>query len=249
MESPAHAGSDFAGKFIEFAKTGDDALRTELIEGHMWLPHHLARRFAHRGETLDDLVQVGSMALVKAVDRFDPERAVAFSTYATHTIVGEIKRHFRDKGWAVRAPRRIQELYLEINRSVATMSQSLGRSPTIAELAESLDVSEESVLEAQEAGNAYDFSSIDAPVPHDGDSVASRIGAVDPEFSAVDSRSVLADLISVLPQRERALLHLRFVEGLTQSEIAKQMGLSQMHISRLLAQSLVTMRSVAKEHH
>lgn len=249
MESQARPGSDLSGKFVEFARSRQDSLRTELIEAHMWLPRHLARRFAHRGEPLDDLIQVGSMALIKAVDRFDPERAVTFSTYATHTIVGEIKRHFRDKGWAIRAPRRIQELYLEINRTVATLSQSMGRSPTIAELAQSLDVSEEAILEAQEAGNAYDFSSIDAGLPHENESVASRIGELDPEFSSVDSRSVLAQLISVLPQRERVLLHLRFIEGLTQSEIADQMGLSQMHISRLLAQSLATMRQVAEKHH
>ncbi|MGH9301520.1 MAG: sigma-70 family RNA polymerase sigma factor, partial [Acidimicrobiales bacterium] len=188
METDSRSFRDYTGKFADFARSRSKTLRAELIEAHLWLPHHLARRFAHRGEPLDDLIQVGSMALVKAVDRFDPDRAVAFSTYATHTIVGEIKRHFRDKGWALRAPRRIQELYLEINRSVSTMSQQLGRSPTITELAQALEVSEEAVLEAQEAGNAYDFSSIDAPIPHEHESLSSRIGAVDPEFASVEGR-------------------------------------------------------------
>src|SRR2546430_13579314 len=142
------------GKFVEFAQSREPALRDELVEAHLGLAEYLARRFCNRGEPLEDLVQVASVGLLKALDRFDPEREVEFSTYATHTIVGELKRHFRDKGWAVRAPRRMQELYLRLGKVIATLSQELGRSPTIQELAQEAQVSEEEVLEALEAGQA-----------------------------------------------------------------------------------------------
>src|SRR5690348_12492923 len=166
-------------KFQEFAKSRDARLRDELIEAHLGLAEYLARRFSNRGEPLDDLVQVASVGLLKAVDRFDPERGVEFSTYATHTVVGELKRHFRDKGWAVRAPRRMQELYLRLGKVISTLSQELGRSPTIPELAAEAQVSEEEVLEAMEAGQAYRFASLDAPAPGDdggGESLGSRFG-------------------------------------------------------------------------
>src|SRR5579884_1784926 len=149
-------------QFAVFAETREPALREELVNAHLGLAEYLARRFANRGEPLDDLIQVASIGLVKAVDRFDPERAVEFSTYA---IVGELKRHFRDKGWAVRAPRRLQELYLRLGQVISTLSQTLGRSPTISELAEEVQASEEEVLEALEAGQAYRFASLDAPAP------------------------------------------------------------------------------------
>ncbi|HEX3948145.1 MAG TPA: sigma-70 family RNA polymerase sigma factor, partial [Acidimicrobiales bacterium] len=150
-------------RFAEFAETRDPALRDALVTAHLGLAHQLARRFVNRGESYDDLVQVASMAIVKSVDRFDPERGVEFSTFATRTVLGELKRHFRDKGWAVRAPRRIQELYLELGQSVGTLSQELGRSPTVVELAQATGASEEAVLEALEAGQGYRTSSIDAP--------------------------------------------------------------------------------------
>src|SRR5438128_11445445 len=156
--------------FETFAETRDPTLRDELIEAHLGLAEYLARRFANRGEPLDDLVQVASVGLLKAVDRFDPERGLEFSTYATPTIVGELKRHFRDKGWAVRVPRRIQELHLRLGKVVSTLSQDLGRSPTIAEVAERAGASEEEVLEAMEAGRAYRFASLDAPGGGDEDS-------------------------------------------------------------------------------
>src|SRR6202011_5915035 len=165
--------------FTLFAETRDGRLRDELVEAHLGLAEYLARRFANRGEPLDDLVQVASLGLLKAVDRFDPGRGVEFSTYATHTIVGELKRHFRDKGWAVRAPRRMQELYLRLTQVVASLGQELGRSPTIAELAAETAVSEEEVLEALEAGQAYRFASLDAPAPGDsegGDTLGARMG-------------------------------------------------------------------------
>ena len=238
-------------KFVEFADSRDPGIRDQLIEAHLGLAEYLARRFSNRGEPLDDLVQVASVGLVKAVDRFDPERAVEFSTYATHTIVGELKRHFRDKGWAVRAPRRMQELYLRLGKLVASLSQEIGRSPTIPELAQEAGVSEEEVLEAMEAGQAYRFASLDAPAPggddDGGDSLGSNMGEEDPGLVDAEHRAALSPLIETLPPREQMILHLRFFEGLTQSEIADRLNISQMHVSRLLARSLVQLREVAEQ--
>jgi RNA polymerase sigma-B factor len=236
-------------KFAEFATSRDTGLRDQLIEAHLGLAEYLARRFSNRGEPMDDLVQVASVGLVKAVDRFDPERAVEFSTYATHTIVGELKRHFRDKGWAVRAPRRMQELYLRLGKLVSTMSQEMGRSPTIPELAGEAQVSEEEVLEALEAGQAYRFTSLDAPSPGDEDSesLSAHLGEEDTELQGAEHRAALSPLIAKLPPREQTILHLRFFEGLTQSEIAAQLGISQMHVSRLLARSLAQLRGASDD--
>src|SRR3954469_367799 len=235
-------------KFAEFAKTRDPGLRDQLIEAHLGLAEYLARRFSNRGEPLDDLVQVASVGLLKAVDRFEPDRGVEFSTYATHTVVGELKRHFRDKGWAVRAPRRMQELYLRLGKVIATLSQELGRSPTIPELATEAQVSEEEVLEALEAGQAYRFASLDAPSPgeEDNDSMSAHLGQEDEELVDAERRATLSPLLSQLPPREQRILHLRFFEGLTQSEIASRLGISQMHVSRLLARSLAQLREFAE---
>jgi RNA polymerase sigma-B factor len=237
-------------KFTRFAETRDSSLRDDLVAAHLGLAEYLARRFANRGEPLDDLVQVASLGLLKAIDRFDPSRGVEFSTYATHTVVGELKRHFRDKGWAVRAPRRMQELYLRLGKAVASLGQELGRSPTIGELAAETQVSEEEVLEALEAGQAYRFSSLDAPVGGDhgeGDSLGSRLGEEDAGLDNAERRATLSPLLSQLPPREQMILHLRFFEGLTQSEIAAQLGISQMHVSRLLARSMAQLRAAADE--
>ena len=235
-------------RFVEFARTRDPALRDHLISAHLGLAEYLARRFSNRGEPLDDLIQVASVGLVKAVDRFDPERGVEFSTYATHTVVGELKRHFRDKGWAVRAPRRMQELYLRLGKIVANLSQELGRSPTIPELAAEAQVSEEEVLEAMEAGQAYRFASLDAPSPgdDDGDSLGTHLGAEDAQMVDAEHRATLSPLLANLPARERTIIHLRFFEGLTQSEIAARLGISQMHVSRLLSRSLSQLRAAAE---
>ena len=233
-------------RFVQFAATRDAELRDELVTAHLGLAHQLARRFANRGEASDDLVQVASVALIKSVDRFDPERGVEFSTFATRTIIGELKRHFRDKGWAVRAPRRIQELYLELGHAIGSLSQELGRSPTVAELAASTGASEEAVLEALEAGQGYRTSSIDVPDRQD-EAMSARLGTYDTRFAGVDDRSVLAPALARLPSREQAILRLRFVEGLTQSEIAKRIGVSQMHVSRLLAASLAQLREAFEE--
>ncbi|PLS75261.1 MAG: B/F/G family RNA polymerase sigma-70 factor [Actinobacteria bacterium] len=249
MSFDAEQREDLRRKFAEFALGRDTTLRGELIEAHLGLAEYLARRFSNRGEPLDDLVQVASVGLLKAVDRFEPERGVEFSTYATHTIVGELKRHFRDKGWAVRAPRRMQELYLRLGKVVSNLSQELGRSPTIPELATEAQVSEEEVLEALEAGQAYRFSSLDAPSPgdEDGDSLGAHLGEVDPLMADAEHRMALTPLIARLPHREQNILHLRFFEGLTQSEIASRLGISQMHVSRLLARSLTKLRAAAEE--
>src|SRR5437879_1509726 len=178
-------------KFADYAAARAPALRDELVAAHLGLAEYLARRFSNRGEPLDDLVQVASVGLLKAVDRFEPARGVEFSTYATHTVVGELKRHFRDKGWAVRAPRRMQELYLRLGKVMAALSQELGRSPTIPELAQEAEVSEEEVLEALEAGQAYRFASLDAPSPgeDDSESMAAHLGEDDPNMIDAERRA------------------------------------------------------------
>ncbi|MGI9032890.1 MAG: RNA polymerase sigma factor SigF [Acidimicrobiales bacterium] len=235
-------------KFREYAQTHDPSLRAELITAHIGLAEYLARRFTNRGEPLDDLVQVASLGLLKAVDRFDPDRGLEFSTYATPTIVGELKRHFRDKGWAVRVPRRVQELHLRLASVVGTLSQQLGRSPTIGEIAQAASASEEDVLEAIEAGHAYRFTSLDAPSGSDDEgTLAAQLGSDDQALVASEHRMALSPLIANFPRREQMILHLRFFEGLTQSEIAARLGISQMHVSRLLARSLAQLRSSAEE--
>jgi RNA polymerase sigma-B factor len=241
MASPVHPARASRERFEEFAQTGDERLRNELVESHLGLAHQLARRFSSRGESYDDLVQVASLALVKSVDRFDPGRGVEFSTFATRTVIGELKRHFRDRGWAIRAPRRIQELYLELGPAIESLTQEYGRPPTVAEMAESICASEEAVLEAMEAGQSYRTSSIDAPDRQEG-TIGTRLGDVDPGYAGTDDRMLLAISLTKLPERERTILNLRFVDGLTQSEIADQIGISQMHVSRLLAASLAKLR-------
>ena len=231
-------------QFATYAKTREPALRDELVSAHLGLAEYLARRFANRGEPLDDLVQVASLGLLKALDRFDPERGVEFSTYATHTIVGELKRHFRDKGWSIRAPRRMQELYLRLGKVVASMGQELGRSPTIAELAMETKVSEEEVLEALEAGQAYRSASLDVAT-EEGESLATRLGEEDASLEDAERRATLSPLLAQLLPRERLILQLRFFDGLTQSEIANRLQISQMHVSRLLARSLAQLRAAA----
>ncbi len=248
MAFDADERDDLRRKFREYADTKDPALREELVTAHIGLAEYLARRFTNRGEPLDDLVQVAATGLIKAVDRFEPERGLEFSTYATHTIVGELKRHFRDKGWAVRVPRRMQELHLRLSTLVSTLNQHLGRAPTVAEIATAAGVSEEEVLEALEAGQAYRFTSLDAPVPgEEAGSLASTLGDDDEQMTDVEHRVALSPLIHKLPARQQKILHLRFFEGLTQSEIASRLQISQMHVSRLLARSLAVLREAAEE--
>jgi RNA polymerase sigma-B factor len=219
-------------------------VRDELVEMHLPLVEYLARRFRNRGEPLDDLVQVATIGLIKSVDRFDLERGVEFSTYATPTIVGEIKRHFRDKGWAIRVPRRLQELKLSLTKATSELSQSLGRSPTVAELAGHLGMSEEEVLEGLESANAYSAVSLDAPDGGDEDApaVADTLGIQDEGLEGVEYRESLKPLLERLPPREKKILLLRFFGNMTQSQIAAELGISQMHVSRLLARTLAQLR-------
>jgi RNA polymerase sigma-B factor len=239
--APASQRVSSRATFVEFAATRDPRLRDLLVEDHLGLAFQLARRFANRGETQDDLVQVASLALINAVDRFDPDRGFEFSTFATRTVLGELKRHFRDKGWAVRAPRRIQELYLELNTAADSLAQELGHPPTVPELAERTGATEEAVLEAMEAGQGYRATSIDAPDRQDG-TIAARLGDVDAGFVGTEDHQVLEEALKTLPEREQVILRLRFVDGLTQSEIADRIGVSQMHVSRLLTASIAHLR-------
>src|SRR5918996_3267611 len=240
---------ELRNKLEEYARTGDKELRDEIVGSQVGLAEYLARRFKNRGEPIEDLIQVALLGLLKAVERFDPGRGLEFSTFATPTIVGELKRHFRDKGWAVRVPRRVQELHLRMGTVVNTLSQELGRSPTIPEIAARAEVSEDDVLEAMEAGRAYRFSSIDAPTNDDEDRspgpVAAQLGTDETRLEEVEQRMLLSPLIATLPKREQMIIHLRFFRGMTQSEIAARLGISQMHVSRLLARSLAQLRDRA----
>ncbi len=231
-------------RFVEYQRTRDRRLRDELVEEHIPLARFLARRFDHRGEPSDDLLQVALLGLLKAVERFDPDRGLQFSTFATPTIVGELKRHFRDKGWAVRVPRRMQELHLQLANAVGTLTQELGHSPTPGDVAARLGVSEEAVLEAMEAGGLYRLTSLDGTTSGDEDSaeLTTMIGEDDRGYERVEQRSQLYELLGTLPERERAIVYLRFFDGLTQSEIATRVGISQMHVSRLLARSVEQLR-------
>ena len=234
--------------FLEYngALGGDRTrLRERLVDQYIGLVEFLARRFRNRGEPLEDLVQVGTIGLLKAIERFDLDREVEFSTYATPTIVGELKRHFRDKGWAVRVPRRLQELHLELTKIVSTLGQELGRSPTVAEIAKAAGTSEENVLEGLEIAQAYNFTSLDAPIDSDdagSTSFADQLGSEDDQLLNLEYRAALAPEMAKLPERERRILYLRFFRGMTQSEIADKLGISQMHVSRLLNRTLMRLR-------
>jgi RNA polymerase sigma-B factor len=226
--------------------TEREGLREELVVAHLNLVRFLAMKFVNRGEPLDDLVQVGTLGLLKAIDRFDTERGVEFTTYATPTIVGEIKRHFRDKGWAVKVPRRLQELNQSVNRSVDALAIELGRSPTVAELAERLSASEEEILEAQELGQAYNLLSLDSEVGGDGDkksqTLADTVGMTDAGMELLEDRANLERAFHVLTGRERVIIYLRFYESVSQTEIAARLQVSQMHVSRLQAKALEKLR-------
>jgi len=217
-----------------------DAAREELITMHLPLVKHLARRYRDRGEPWDDLVQVGTIGLIKAIDGFDASTGAAFSSYATPTILGEIKRHFRDHAWAVHVPRRLQELQSKVMAEADSLTARLGRAPTVREIAESLGVGEDEVLEAIEARQAYAAAPLeaeDAPT-----SVVATLGAEDPALAEIDDRETLRILLASLPERERTIVTLRFFRGMSQTQIAEEVGVSQMHVSRLLARSLATLR-------
>ncbi|TDU91822.1 RNA polymerase sigma-28 (SigD/FliA/WhiG) subunit [Kribbella voronezhensis] len=230
------------------AKAGDPAhilARDGLVALHMPLVEHLARRFRNRGEPYDDLVQVATIGLIKAVDRFDSDRGVEFSTYATPTILGEIKRYFRDKGWAIRVPRRLQELRLSLTAATAELTQELGRAPTVAELSDRLGLAPDLVIEGLESANAYNTLSLDAPDQNEADAttVLDGLGGEDEALESVEYRESLKPLLAQLETREKRILTLRFFRGMTQSQIAEEIGISQMHVSRLLARTLTELRA------
>jgi RNA polymerase sigma-B factor len=225
-----------------FALRPDAAAREELVRRFLPLADYLARRFSGRGESHDDLFQVASLGLLNAIDRFDTGRDVQFTTYAAATIVGEIKRHFRDKGWAVRVPRRLQEVGLRMNSILPELSQELGRAPTVEELAARSDATPEEILEAMDASQAYSTSSLDAPTGEDGAAPIDVLGSEDESMALLEEWASVAPAVRRLPKRERMVLYLRFFRGLTQSEIAREIGVSQMHVSRILAQTLRSLR-------
>jgi RNA polymerase sigma-B factor len=227
-------------KFVEYRQTHDRRLRNELIEAHRSLAMHLARRFANRGEPFDDLLQVAYLGMLKAVERFDPERQLEFSTFATATVEGELKRHFRDRTWSVRVPRRPQELHLRLGNAINDLSQRLRRPPRIPELATELGVNEDAVLEAMEVGGAYRTTSLDSRPSDGGESLPleGRLGEEDYGFDLAEHRVLLERVIEALPEREQTIIRLRFFDEMTQTEIAQQVGISQMHVSRLLARTL-----------
>ena len=221
-----------------------ERLREILVEEHLPLVRHFARRFSNRGEPFDDLLQVGTLGLIAAIDRFDPSRGVEFLSFAVPTITGEIKRHFRDQGWSVRVPRRLQELHLSLNAAVGELAQKNGRAPTPSELAEHLGIPRAEVLEGLAVANAYRSSSLDERLSGEDDSptLAATLGEEDAALEGVEYRESLQPLLATIPARERRILILRFFGNMTQSQIAADIGISQMHVSRLLSQTLAKLR-------
>lgn len=225
------------------------AIREEIVTRALPLAEHIARRFRGRGELHDDLLQVARLGLVNAVDRFDPGRGSDFVSFAVPTIMGEVRHHFRDTGWAMRVPRRMKDLHLEIGKAVAVLSQHLGRAPTPREIAAELDLDVEVVTEGLLAGNAYRTVSVDAAVGGDEDDVplADALGVDDSGFEQVENFATLGPALAALPERERTVLLLRFFREMTQTQIAEQLGISQMHVSRLLSKTLAQLRSQQSE--
>jgi RNA polymerase sigma-B factor len=232
-----------------YHRDGDQAAREALVERFLPLARQLARRYHRAGEPLDDLAQVASLGLLKAIDRYDPARETAFSSFAVPTVLGELKRHFRDKGWSVRVPRDLQELAVKVDRAGEEMTRTLGRAPTPTEIGERLGVTAEQVLEAREAAHAYRAVSLDRPRGPDedeeGHEFADAFGVEDPGFARAEDAATMERLMRTLTEREREVLRLRFAEDLTQSEIGRRVGVSQMHVSRLIRQSVAKLRELA----
>ena len=237
-------------RFVRYAATRDPKLREELVVAHLNLVRYLAVRFANRGETIEDLIQVGTVGLIKAIDRFDVERGVEFTTYATPTIIGEIKRYFRDKGWAVKVPRRLQELNLAVNRAVEHLSVELGRAATVADLAKRLGATEEEIIEAQELGQAYNLLSLDSELAAEGEAKSTTlldyVGMQDSDLDLLEDKANLERAFDVLDPRERVIVYLRFYQNVSQTEIAKRLNVSQMHVSRLQARALSKLKAFLK---
>jgi len=232
-----------------FRETGDLEAREELVKRFLPLARQLARRYQRTNEPLDDLMQVASVGLVKAIDRFDPERGTAFSTFAVPTILGELKRYFRDSGWAAHVPRGMQERAIRLEQSVEALHRRLGRSPSTKELAAELGQTQEEVLEAFEAQNAYDAVSLEQQRSDDsqgGDTYVETLATEEESYELVEYGAMIEPALKALSARDRVILHLRFSEDMTQSEIAERIGVSQMHVSRLIRQALARLRAVAK---
>ena len=247
--SHLHASRDAADvtleqRFHEFRRTGERAIRNELVEAHRGLAARIANDYRGRGVELDDLVQIAMLGILKAVERFDPARGIPFSSFASRTINGEIKRYFRDRTWAVRPPRSTQERHLDLRRATSALSTRLGRPPTVPELAAEVGISDDEVLEALEAGAAYRATSLDARRPGDeeGTSLAERLPGAESPNQPVELRMLVAQLLDTLPRREAEIVRLRFYDELTQSEIAERLGISQMHVSRLIRRCLLELR-------
>lgn len=250
MESPAlpSTGRVQVRRAIqEYYESRGRMARDTVLDAYQGLAYSLAARFAQRGEELDDLNQVALIGLLKAIDRFDPNRGAELTTFATATILGELKRHLRDRGWSVRLPRRIHDLHLRAQQAIDELTQELGRSPTLLELANRLSASLEEVVEALDAGGLRHNASLEAPLtPGDDNSLTSRLGTGDQRLAEVDGRLTLSPLLARLPERQRHILNLRFVVGCSQTEIASMVGVSQMQVSRLLARSLAQLRAWAE---
>lgn len=247
MSSPNPSRVELRDLHRRYKDSGDpverDRLKAQLVEAYSSLVHFLARKFQNRGEPIDDIVQVGFLGLIKAIDRFDPDLGNEFTTFATPTVTGEIKRYFRDKGWAIRFPRRLQELYQAVVRTNEELKNELGRQPTVQEVAERLGVTGDDVLEAMETGPAHTPISIEASAGgEEGRSLLETVGGDDPGLERVEMRDLLQRAMQHLTPRERAIMAMRFYDEMSQSEIAKRLGISQMHVSRLQRAALEQLR-------
>ena len=231
-------------QLTQFHETRDPKLRDALILAYSDLAAYLARKFGNRGEPVEDLIQVASIGLLKAIDRFDPTRGTEFTTYATATVVGEIKRHFRDKFWAIRVPRRLRELNNSLMKAVEALAQQIGRSPTIPEIVDATGVPFEEVVEAFELGHAYSPISLDAEGDEEHGALASSLGEEDPALAHVEVRHTLEEALQRLPERLREVIRLRYYESLSQADIATRLGISQIHVSRIQREALRRLRSL-----
>jgi RNA polymerase sigma-B factor len=233
--------------FAELRRTGEAELRAALIQRHEGLVRHVARQYMNSGEAYEDIVSVGHLGLVNAVDRFDPEHGTKFATFAVPTIKGEIRRYFRDRTWGLRVPRRVQELSLKARRALEEMTQRHGRSPTYAELAEQLSVSEEDVIEAMEVGRQHDLLSIDSAQEDDngfGQTPADRAGGADVDLESLGQRSEISWALQQLPPRQRLIVIMRFYMDMSQQDVGERLGISQMHVSRLQQKAMMRLKQV-----
>ena len=242
---------DAESLFARYAETKDRKLRDRLVTMHQNLVRFLAGKFMNRGEPIEDLVQVGTIGLINAVDRFDPGRGTKFSTYATPTIVGEIRRHFRDKAWSLKVPRRLQELNLAANKAAESLSQKLGRVPSIQEIAQAVSATEEETLEAIELGNAYDTVSLDTKLAYEGESaplsLAEFVGELDGSLENLDKYGDLNQAMDCLDHREKSIIYLRFFRDMSQTEVARKLNISQMHVSRLQQKALKRLKELLSD--